>query len=100
MSLVDYPEMMWMAIDGKDLTKINDNIDIISACSNMKQLIHINFSDDYVVKMKPKILNNQTNIWIVLLMKLECFTENRPNENIVLCEIILQLLTTFNIDST
>jgi hypothetical protein len=98
--LVDYPEMIWMAIEGRDLLKINDSIEIISSCSNMKQLIHINFSDDYVVKMKPKTLNNQTNIWLVLLMKLECFTENRPNENIVLCEIILQLLTSFKIDST
>ena len=32
------------------------------------------------------------NIWAMLLKKLEQFMENRPNENVVLCEIFLKLL--------
>ena len=100
MSLVDFPELLWSAIGPDEMAKISEYMEIISSCTSMKQLVHVNFSDDYVVKMKPKTTKKEANIWILLLDKLECFNENRPNENVILCEIILELLTNFKIDST
>ena len=59
----------------------------------------MNYSDDYIVQMKPTNLKEKLDIWNLLLSKFEAFMENRPNENVVLCEIFLKLLTGFKVES-
>ena len=59
----------------------------------------MNYSDDYIVQMKPTNLKEKLDIWNLLLCKFEAFMENRPNENVVLCEIFLKLLTGFKVES-
>lgn len=49
--------------------------------------------------MKPTDLEGKPDIWSLLLGKFEAFMENRPNENVVLCEIFLKLLTGFKVES-
>ena len=65
----------------------------------MKQFLLVSYSDDYIVQMDPTNFDGKLDIWNLLLDKLDSFMENRPNENVVLCEIFLKLLTGFKLES-
>lgn len=96
---MDYPELVWVAIKGTDLASVRKCVENISSNTNMKQLLLVSYSDDYIVQMEPTNFDGKLDIWNLLLDKLDSFMENRPNENVVLCEIFLKLLAGFKLES-
>jgi len=85
--LCDFPEMLWH--EDVKVEKIGKLCNQLSVSPHSKDLISLAFnSEDFVVDLKIP----SESIWGILMKKLEFFLDNRPTENIMLCEILRALV--------